>query len=347
MAGFYAANMAQPTRNSVEGRSLYVGNLDPKVTDGLLWEVFSTVGAVESCKVLHDKNGESAGYGFVDFMFPEEADRALQVLNGRKIYNKEIKVNWAAHATSKEDTSNHHNVFVGDLSSEITDDLLHKAFAGFGSITDARVMWDQNTGRSRGYGFVAFRDRRDAERAITEMNGVWLGNRTIRCNWANQKLNASTNASVSSYEEVSGQASTSNTTVYVGNLGPDATEEILGSCFQNFGIIEEVRIQKDKGFGFVKYQNHDQATRAIIAMNGTVIGTRPVRCSWGKERANSTNPSHPPQAYNYYPPYGSMPQNYMYNMPYTYGEQPFYSPQYGAYDHYAYYAHYQAQNPQG
>jgi nucleolysin TIA-1/TIAR len=34
-------------------------------------------------------------------------------------------------------------------------------------------MWDQNTGRSRGYGFVAFRDRRDAERAIAEMNGVW------------------------------------------------------------------------------------------------------------------------------------------------------------------------------
>lgn len=105
---------------------------------------------------------------------------------------------------------------------------------------------------------------------------MWIGNRTIRCNWANQKVNASA-SSVNSYEDVSGQSSTSNTTVYVGNLGPDATEELLGSCFHNFGTIEEVRIQKDKGFGFVKFQNHDQATRAIIAMNGTVVGNRPVR----------------------------------------------------------------------
>lgn len=48
-------------------------------------------------------------------------------------------------------------------------------------------MWDMNSGKSRGYGFLAFRDRTDGEQAIATMNGEWLGSRAIRVNWANQK----------------------------------------------------------------------------------------------------------------------------------------------------------------
>lgn len=57
----------------------------------------------------------------------------------------------------------------------------------FGTLSDARVMWDMATGKSRGYGFLAFRDRADAEQAIATMNGEWLGSRAIRVNWANSK----------------------------------------------------------------------------------------------------------------------------------------------------------------
>jgi len=155
-----------------------------------------------------------------------------------------------------------------------------------------------------------------------EMNGAWIGNRAIRCNWANQKSGTGvpgTAAPGTSYEEVYAQAAPSNTTVYVGNLAPDVSEELLSTIFHTYGPIEEVRIQREKGFGFVKFQNHDQATRAIISVNGTMVGSRPVRCFWGKERAGAstttTTTSAPTsQAYGYYP-YG---QNYMYNMPYPY-----------------------------
>lgn len=50
-------------------------------------------------------------------------------------------------------------------------------------------MWDPVSGKSRGFGFVAFRDKTDAEQAIATMNGEWLGSRAIRCNWATQKGN--------------------------------------------------------------------------------------------------------------------------------------------------------------
>ena len=48
-------------------------------------------------------------------------------------------------------------------------------------------MWDPNSGKSRGFGFVAFKAKADAERAIATMNGEWLGGRPLRVNWANQK----------------------------------------------------------------------------------------------------------------------------------------------------------------
>ncbi len=51
-------------------------------------------------------------------------------------------------------------------------------------------MWDSTSGKSRGYGFVAFRDRSDADQCIETMNGRLLGNRAIRCNWANQKVSS-------------------------------------------------------------------------------------------------------------------------------------------------------------
>lgn len=116
------------------------------------------------------------------------AENALNLLNGRKIFDTELKVNWAyQNQQQKEDLSGHFHVFVGDLSPEISDATLTKAFNAFGSLTDARVMWDLATGKSRGYGFLAFKERHDAEQAITAMNGEWLGSRAIRVNWANQR----------------------------------------------------------------------------------------------------------------------------------------------------------------
>lgn len=53
--------------------------------------------------------------------------------------------------------------------------------------SDARVMWDHNTGRTRGYGFVSFKNKDDADRAIQAMHGQFIGWRRIRCGWAQHK----------------------------------------------------------------------------------------------------------------------------------------------------------------
>ncbi|TIC25805.1 hypothetical protein E3Q11_03292 [Wallemia mellicola] len=299
--------MSQPSDNPIfEHRRahLYVGNLSPRVTEYMLTEIFAVAGHVQSVKIIPDRNFSHGGlnYGFVEYTDMRAAETALQTLNGRKIFDTEIRVNWAYQGNNKqEDTTNHFHVFVGDLSPEVNDEILSKAFSGFKSISDARVMWDMNTGKSRGYGFLSFREKTDAEQAISTMNGEWLGSRAIRVNWANQKtqtgshrlndLMPTMNAfnGPLSYEAVFQQTPAYNTTVYIGNLTPYTTQADLVPIFQAFGYIIEVRMQADRGFAFVKLDSHENASMAIVQLQGTLIQGRPIKCSWGRDRTANAN----------------------------------------------------------
>ncbi|PCH33478.1 hypothetical protein WOLCODRAFT_86791 [Wolfiporia cocos MD-104 SS10] len=328
---------------------LYVGNLSPRVTEYMLTEIFAVAGPVQHVKIIPDRNYQHGGlnYGFVEYMDMRAAETALQTLNGRKIFDTEIRVNWAYQGQqNKEDTSNHFHVFVGDLSPEVNDEVLAKAFSAFGTLSDARVMWDMNSGKSRGYGFLAFRDKTDAEQAIATMNGEWLGSRAIRVNWANQKTQGAP-ASASpgrvggmgiggapapinfqggplSYESVVQQTPAYNTTVYVGNLVPYCTQADLIPLFQSIGYLSEIRMQADRGFAFVKLDTHEHAAMAIVQLQGQMVHGRPIKCSWGKDRADggAALPAGPLSPTPAAAPYGNMP---MYGMPQpnTYGQYGF------------------------
>ncbi|KAI0706078.1 hypothetical protein BC835DRAFT_1312071 [Cytidiella melzeri] len=316
----------------------------------MLTEIFAVAGPVQHVKIIPDRNYQHGGlnYGFVEYMDMRAAETALQTLNGRKIFDTEIRVNWAYQGQqNKEDTSNHYHVFVGDLSPEVNDEVLAKAFSAFGTLSDARVMWDMNSGKSRGYGFLAFRDKTDAEQAIATMNGEWLGSRAIRVNWANQKTQGAPPVGMGrpgggagstgnvpapmnfsggplSYDGVVTQTPAYNSTVYVGNLVPYCTQADLIPLFQSIGYLSEIRMQADRGFAFVKLDTHEHAAMAIVQLQGQMVHGRPIKCSWGKDRADGgtalpAGPLSPAPATS---PYGNMP---MYGMPQpnTYGQYGF------------------------
>ncbi|KAL8119873.1 oligouridylate-binding protein 1-like [Apium graveolens] len=296
-------------------RSVYVGNIHSQVTEPLLQEVFSSTGPLESCKLIRK---EKSSYGFVDYFDRRSAALAIVSLNGRHLFGQPIKVNWAYASTQRADTSGHFNIFVGDLSPEITDATLFACFSVYSSCSDARVMWDQKTGRSRGFGFVSFQNQQDAQNAINELNGKWLGSRQIRCNWAakgagaDDKQNSdvksvveiTSGTSEDGQEKINDDAPENNsqyTTVYVGNLGPEVTSIDLHRHFHAFnaGVIEDVRVQRDKGFGFVRYSNHSEAARAIQMGNARILFGKPIKCSWGSKPTppgTSSTPLPPPSA---------------------------------------------------
>ncbi|KAJ9691894.1 hypothetical protein PVL29_011145 [Vitis rotundifolia] len=295
----------------------YIGNIHTQVSEPLLQEVFASTGPVEGCKLVRK---EKSSYGFIHYFDRRSAALAILSLNGRHLFGQPIKVNWAYASGQREDTSGHFNIFVGDLSPEVTDATLFACFSVFPSCSDARVMWDQKTGRSRGFGFVSFRNQQDAQSAINDITGKWLGSRQIRCNWATKGAGSNddkqssdaksvvelTNGSSEDGKETATNEAPDNnpqyTTVYVGNLAPEVTQLDLHRHFHTFGagVIEEVRVQRDKGFGFVRYNTHAEAALAIQMGNTqSILCGKPIKCSWGSKPTppgTSSNPLPPPAA---------------------------------------------------
>jgi len=78
-------------------------------------------------------------------------------------------------------------LFVGGLSWNTDDHGLRMAFEQHGEVTDAKVITDRDTGRSRGFGFVTFSEESDGTNAIEQMNGVELDGRTLNVNEAQER----------------------------------------------------------------------------------------------------------------------------------------------------------------
>ncbi|XP_067144079.1 nucleolysin TIAR-like isoform X2 [Centruroides vittatus] len=280
--------------NDNQPRTLYVGNLDPSVTEELILALFGQIGPVKGCKIIHEPGNDP--YCFVEFTDHQAAAAALLAMNKRQCLGKEMKVNWATSPsnTPKQDTSKHYHIFVGDLSPEIETQQLREAFAPFGEISDCRVVRDPQTLKSKGYGFVSFVKKADAETAISTMNGQWLGSRAIRTNWATRKPPANrtqndTNVKPLTFDEVYNQSSPTNCTVYCGGITQGLTEELMQKTFTQFGPIQEIRVFKDKGYAFVRFSTKEAATHAIVATHNTDIIGQTVKCSWGKESGDPNN----------------------------------------------------------
>ncbi|RWR79470.1 hypothetical protein CKAN_00804200 [Cinnamomum micranthum f. kanehirae] len=305
-----------PGFDSSACRSVFVGNIHVQVTEALLQEVFQSTGLLEGCKLIRK---EKSSFGFVDYYDRRSAALAILTLNGRHLFGQPIKVNWAYASGQREDTSGHYNIFVGDLSPEVTDATLFACFSVFPSCSDARVMWDQKTGRSRGFGFVSFRSQQDAQSAINDLTGKWLGSRQIRCNWATKgagsnddKQNSDTKKDgLETTNDDGPENNPQYTTVYVGNLAPEASKPTILPIFvtqldlhRQFhalgaGVIEEVRVQRDKGFGFVRYSTHAEAALAIQMGNARILCGKPIKCSWGSKPTPpglASTPLPPPSA---------------------------------------------------
>jgi len=279
-----------------DSKTLYVGNLDHQVTEELIMALFSQIGPVKGCKIIREPGNDP--YCFVEFAHHQAASAAITAMNKRLCMGKEMKVNWATSpgGTPKQDTSLHHHIFVGDLSPEIDTETLRNAFAPFGEISDCRVVRDPATNKSKGYGFVSFVEKACAQTSIEQMNGQWLGSRSIRTNWATRKPPSVTgNAGGGggkelNYDEVFAQSSPTNCTVYAGGC-TSGDENALRRAFGQFGRIMEVRYFKDKGYAFVRFDNKESACNAIVALHLTEVGNQVIKCSWGKEGGGARDDS--------------------------------------------------------
>ena len=76
------------------------------------------------------------------------------------------------------------NIYVGNLSYQLTEDQLREAFAAFGDVSSAKIIMDRATGQSKGFGFVEMPSKEEAEEAIRQLDGTPLNGRNVRVNEA-------------------------------------------------------------------------------------------------------------------------------------------------------------------
>jgi nucleolysin TIA-1/TIAR len=274
--------------------------LSPHVTEDLLIALFGQIGECKSCKIIHEPGNDP--YAFVEFSESSSAAAALSAMNKRSCLGKEMKVNWATTSGNQAKLDSiytfkkeHYHIFVGDLAPDIDQQTLREAFTAYGEISDVKIMKDPHTLVHKGYGFVSYVNKTDAEAAITQMNGQWLGTRKIRTNWATRKVQPGGEALLTQaapqggkyshkldYNEVWNRSSENNTTVYCGGIN-NITEELIRSAFVSYGQIIGVHPFPDRGYAFVRFSSKEAACSAICGIHGMEINGGIAKCSWGKE----------------------------------------------------------------
>ncbi|XP_031839181.1 ELAV-like protein 3 isoform X5 [Nomia melanderi] len=163
--------------------NLIVNYLPQSMTQDEIRSLFSSIGEVESCKLIRDKlTGQSLGYGFVNYHRPEDAEKAINTLNGLRLQNKTIKVSYARPSSEAIKGA---NLYVSGLPKNMTQQELENMFSSYGRIITSRILCDNITvrqfvtgggdiipGLSKGVGFIRFDQRIEAEKAIQELNGT-------------------------------------------------------------------------------------------------------------------------------------------------------------------------------
>lgn len=191
---------------------LFVGNLPFTVDSAVLADLFGKVGTVEMVEVIYDKfSGRSRGFGFVTMSTVEEVEAAAQRFNGYELEGRALRVNSGPPPSKGERPSfrggregerspfrggrdrertsfnDANKLYVGNLAWTVDDLALETLFSEQGKVKEARVVYDRESGRSRGFGFVTYSSAEEVSNAIEMLDGIDLSGRSIRVSVAESR----------------------------------------------------------------------------------------------------------------------------------------------------------------
>ncbi|KAI3915647.1 hypothetical protein MKX01_015472 [Papaver californicum] len=188
----------ETSSNSNEGvaattnTKLYFGNLPYNCDSAQLAGIIQDYGSPEMVEVLYDRNsGRSRGFAFVTMSSIQDANAVIENLDGREFGGRTLKVNFSDKPKPKEPLypETDYKLFVGNLNWSVTSESLIQAFQEYGDVVGARVLYDGETGRSRGYGFVCYSSKQEMDAALVSLNGMELEGRALRVSLAQGRRN--------------------------------------------------------------------------------------------------------------------------------------------------------------
>lgn len=274
------------------GGALYVGDLQQDVTEATLFEHFSAAGPVASVRVCRDAaTRRSLGYAYVNYHRVEDAEKALDTLNGKQVNGRCCRVMWSQRDPALR-KSNVGNIFVKNLADSIDIKTLYDTFSMFGNILSCKVVTDKD-GKSLGYGFVHYETENAAQDAISRVNGKIISGQQVEVSHFVPKKARST--------DKKDEKKVNDTKVYVHSIPEGTSEDELKALFSKCGkwksgaimkippgnkvtyyvvqdddqeVKKEETVQPGKDFaiiqGFVNFETPEEAIKAL-ELNDTVF----------------------------------------------------------------------------
>lgn len=176
--------------------NVYVKNIPLSMSDEEFAKLFEVYGTVTSCLIMKDLSDppKSRGFGFVCYKAHEEAQKAIDDLNGNVLPGTEIPLYVTRHQKKIEreeekrrqkeqrkkelfSRSQNVNLYVKNIDETWTEAVLKEHFQIFGEITSCTIMKDKEV--SRGFGFVCFSTPEESSRALNDMNGKMFGSKPL------------------------------------------------------------------------------------------------------------------------------------------------------------------------
>ena len=241
--------------------SLYVGDLDPDVNEGMLFDIFSAVSHVASVRVCRDSTTRrSLGYAYVNFHNSTDADRALEMLNFTKIKDRPCRIMWSQRDPTLR-KSGVGNIFIKNIAPSIDNKVLYDTFSRFGNILSCKVAMDP-TGKSKKYGFVHFERQASAAESIAKVDGMEIAGEKVHVAHFRRRSDRS--------------KAVEWTNLYVKNIPTSWSVDDLTEKFSKFGPVSSAIVVNDeegnsRGFGFVNFADADSAGIAKDAMHENVV----------------------------------------------------------------------------
>lgn len=196
----------QKVSTSSDDRRLYVGNLPYSMTSSQLTEIFVEAGTVVSVEVMYDRvTDRSRGFAFVTMGSVDDAKEAIRMFDGSQVGGRIVRVNFPEvpkggerlvmgpkiRNNNRDFVDSSHKIYAGNLGWRVSSQDLKDVFAEQPGLVSAKVIYERDSGRSRGFGFVTFETAQDVEAALKTMNGVEVQGRELRLNLAAVKAPSS------------------------------------------------------------------------------------------------------------------------------------------------------------
>eukprot|EP00823_Brevimastigomonas_motovehiculus_P006170 TRINITY_DN498_c0_g1_i1.p1 TRINITY_DN498_c0_g1~~TRINITY_DN498_c0_g1_i1.p1 ORF type:complete len:698 (-),score=239.46 TRINITY_DN498_c0_g1_i1:716-2809(-) len=268
--------------------NIFVKNLAKTIDNKTLYDTFSFVGNILSCKVATNSKGESLGYGFVHYETEESAKAAIEKVDGKEIAGSKVMV--AAFKSKMErggaDKSRFTNVYCKNVNESWTKEKFVEMFSKFGTINSTFFPVHEEkdkTGKNKGFGMVNFADPAQAAAAVEALNNRDVeGKKLVVCRAQKREERERDLRQKMEAMKAERARKFAGVNLYVKNLADTVDDEKLKKEFERFGSITSAKVMNDektkksKGFGFVCFSTPEEATRAVTDMVNVMFEGKPL-----------------------------------------------------------------------